>query len=62
MLTTKDLQIIKEADDGPLLRKLAISRYIHTGHGCSYPLKVRFLEKMLTTKFQELTTNDFDLL
>ena len=29
VLTTKDLQIIKEADDGPLLRKLAISHYIH---------------------------------
>ena len=29
MLTTKDLQIIKEADDGPLLRRLAISHYIH---------------------------------
>ena len=61
MLTTKDLQIINEADDEPLLRKLAINHYIHTRHGCSYPLKVRFVKKMFTTKFKELTTKDFDL-
>ena len=28
VLTTKDLQIIKEANDGPWLRKLAVSHYI----------------------------------
>ena len=90
VLTTKDLQLIKEANDGPWLRKLAMSHYIRdsihermssmwlhslfgrhetrrsrtdlyieTRRGRLHPLKVRLVEKMFATKFNELTTTRF---